>query len=280
MSGGMQSGGVSKELLTTKGDTHGFSNVNERVGIGANTTVLTADSTEALGLKWAAAAGAPTTTKGDISGFSTTQARIPVSATNGQVLTTDSTEALGLKWAAAAGGGNMTLISTQTQAADNQTMTFSGLNLDMVDDYAYLIITFNGYKAEAGSSYLWAQLNSIVGGYAYSGQTQNQSTTTIIGASNQQGLTFTPDVSIWVGANTNVAGIMKIIRHDGVNTGNRSVTAWSDFGRGNVVDNAKIFSMYAPSMLDINNEITNIVIKTNAGNIGVGSMVSVYGVTK
>ena len=73
---------------------------------------------------------------------------------------------------------------------------------------------------------------------------------------------------------------MKIIGHDGVNTGNRSVTAWSDFGRGNVVDNAKIFSMYAPSMLDINNEITNIVIKTNAGNIGVGSMVSVYGVTK
>tara|TARA_R110000765_G_scaffold211177_1_gene316263 strand:- start:464 stop:1123 length:660 start_codon:yes stop_codon:yes gene_type:complete len=56
MSGGMQSGGVSKELLTTKGDTHGYSTLNERVPIGANTQVLTADSTEALGLKWAAAA--------------------------------------------------------------------------------------------------------------------------------------------------------------------------------------------------------------------------------
>lgn len=53
MSGGMQAGGVSKELLTTKGDTHGFSSVNQRVGIGSNTQVLTADSTEALGLKWA-----------------------------------------------------------------------------------------------------------------------------------------------------------------------------------------------------------------------------------
>tara|TARA_R110000787_G_scaffold53421_1_gene125217 strand:- start:500 stop:1183 length:684 start_codon:yes stop_codon:yes gene_type:complete len=57
MSGGMQSGGVSKELLTTKGDTHGFSNVNQRVGIGADTQVLTADSAQALGLKWATPAG-------------------------------------------------------------------------------------------------------------------------------------------------------------------------------------------------------------------------------
>ena len=56
MSGGMQSGGVSKELLTTKGDTHGYSTLNERVPIGSNSQVLTADSTEALGLKWADAA--------------------------------------------------------------------------------------------------------------------------------------------------------------------------------------------------------------------------------
>ena len=52
MSGGMGggSGGVSEELLTTKGDTHGFSTVNARVPIGIDTTVLTADSTQALGL--------------------------------------------------------------------------------------------------------------------------------------------------------------------------------------------------------------------------------------
>ena len=54
MSGGMGggSGGVSEELLTTKGDTHGFSTVNARVPIGIDTTVLTADSTQALGLAW------------------------------------------------------------------------------------------------------------------------------------------------------------------------------------------------------------------------------------
>jgi len=44
--------------LTTKGDVYGFSTVDARIPIGANNTVLTADSTQALGLKWAAPAGA------------------------------------------------------------------------------------------------------------------------------------------------------------------------------------------------------------------------------
>jgi hypothetical protein len=53
MSGGMQGGGgVPDDLLTTKGDTHGFDTANARVPIGVDTQVLTADSTEALGLKW------------------------------------------------------------------------------------------------------------------------------------------------------------------------------------------------------------------------------------
>jgi len=42
--------------LTTKGDVYGFSTVDARIPIGANNTVLTADSTQALGLKWAAPA--------------------------------------------------------------------------------------------------------------------------------------------------------------------------------------------------------------------------------
>jgi len=43
--------------LTTKGDVFTFSTVDARLGVGANGTVLTADSAEATGLKWAAAAG-------------------------------------------------------------------------------------------------------------------------------------------------------------------------------------------------------------------------------
>jgi|TARA_R110000824_G_C14973286_1_gene653321 hypothetical protein len=55
MSGGMGGGeaGVPDDLLTTKGDTHGYTTENARVPIGINNQVLQADSTEALGLKWA-----------------------------------------------------------------------------------------------------------------------------------------------------------------------------------------------------------------------------------
>jgi len=43
--------------LTTKGDLYTFSTSDTRLGVGANNTVLTADSAEATGLKWATPAG-------------------------------------------------------------------------------------------------------------------------------------------------------------------------------------------------------------------------------
>jgi hypothetical protein len=43
--------------VTTKGDLQGFSTVAARIPVGADTQVLTADSTQALGLKWAAPGG-------------------------------------------------------------------------------------------------------------------------------------------------------------------------------------------------------------------------------
>jgi hypothetical protein len=42
--------------LTTKGDLFTFTTVDARLGVGANDTVLTADSAQATGLKWAAPA--------------------------------------------------------------------------------------------------------------------------------------------------------------------------------------------------------------------------------
>ncbi len=51
----------SASPLTTKGDLYGFSTTNARVPVGTNGQVLTADSTEATGVKWATttAAGFP-----------------------------------------------------------------------------------------------------------------------------------------------------------------------------------------------------------------------------
>jgi hypothetical protein len=97
--------GVIHELslpeTTTKGDVivhNGTENI--RVAVGTNGQVLTADSAEASGVKWAAAGGglsSPLTTKGDVWVFSTVDARLPV-GTNGKILSADSAEATGLKW--------------------------------------------------------------------------------------------------------------------------------------------------------------------------------------
>ena len=60
----------SSTPLTTKGDLFGFSTLNARVPIGTNNQVLTADSAEALGLKWATASsgGMTSLASGSLSG--------------------------------------------------------------------------------------------------------------------------------------------------------------------------------------------------------------------
>jgi hypothetical protein len=50
-------GGGLTSPLTTKGDVWGYSTTDARIPVGANGTVLTADSAETLGLKWATPAG-------------------------------------------------------------------------------------------------------------------------------------------------------------------------------------------------------------------------------
>jgi hypothetical protein len=66
--------GGSASPLTTKGDLYGFSTVNARVPVGTNGQVLTADSTAATGVAWAAASGGGMTllSTTTLSGASTT----------------------------------------------------------------------------------------------------------------------------------------------------------------------------------------------------------------
>lgn len=74
--------------LTTKGDILGYSTVNARIPVGSNGQVLTADSTQTLGVKWGSVLTNPMTTTGDIiysSDNSGTAARLAIGA-SGTVL--------------------------------------------------------------------------------------------------------------------------------------------------------------------------------------------------
>ena len=79
----IQAGAVSP--LTTKGDLYTFSTSDARLGVGANNTILTADSAEATGLKWATPAsggGMTLLSTTNLSGTTTTISGISGSYVN------------------------------------------------------------------------------------------------------------------------------------------------------------------------------------------------------
>jgi len=158
---------IGASPLTTKGDLLGFSSADARIPVGANGYVLTADSTQTLGVKWAAPSGgvttSPLTTKGDVWVYSTTDARLPVGA-NGYVLTADSTQTAGVKWAALPTG----LSSPLTTKGDLWTYSTTDNRLGVGAD-GYVLTAdstaTNGIKwAAAATTYTDEMAQDAVGG--------------------------------------------------------------------------------------------------------------------
>ena len=78
--------------LTTKGDLWGYSTTDARVPVGANGTVLTADSAQSLGVKWATpSAGWTLITSGSLSSTTTTVSGISGAYTDLKIIFFDMT---------------------------------------------------------------------------------------------------------------------------------------------------------------------------------------------
>ena len=144
--------------------------------VGSNTQVLTADSAQAAGVKWAAASGgatSPLTTKGDIWGYSTADARIPVGA-DATVLTADSTQALGVKWAAPAASGGYPIpalvqapVSGYAGAATSVVATLGSTPVNGHYLYALVCSTGRGATSITQTNVTWAQLGTVNGNGQY-----------------------------------------------------------------------------------------------------------------
>ena len=132
----IQAGAVSP--LTTKGDLYTFSTSDARLGVGANDTVLTADSTAATGLKWAAAgAGGSNWTLLNSGGTALTGAQtITISGISGK-------------------SKIMIIMSGAGSASASSDMSVR-LNTDTAGNYYYW-----GYEIDAASGYSFSNFDAF-----------------------------------------------------------------------------------------------------------------------
>ena len=183
MSGGIGGGegGVPEDLLDTKGQVHGFTTTNAAVNVGANDTIIYADSAQAAGIGYGASAKSILATTGDLLAASSanTLSALTASATSGHVLTSTGAASLPT-YQAIPSSGAFTEIANQSQGGGaNQVNVVSLTNQG---DFVYFQFAFSfgvqtdalrlrlgvGGAVDTGSSYRY-NLSTDGGTFADSG---------------------------------------------------------------------------------------------------------------
>ena len=153
-------GNKADSVLTTKGDLASFDTVRNRLGTGSNNQVLTADSAQSLGLKWATPSG------------------ISLSADNtftGKQTFNDSTAAEG-------NGGKLEHIATYRAGSAESSHNFTSLNINLDTAYSKLILVISGRATAALNLNMF--LNSTTTGGSYNFDILLQDSTTVSGVNS------------------------------------------------------------------------------------------------
>jgi len=162
-----------KATLTTKGDIYAATAAStpDRLAVGANDTVLTADSSTATGLKWAtpAAGGMTLLSTTTLSGASTTVSSINQTYTNLIIVVNNATLSASNQFRVQANGSS-TLSNTQYVMCNTQS--FSGASSGTLTDNtstSYLaVLQFQNYtNTSYNKQGTFVCQGNTIGGYIY-----------------------------------------------------------------------------------------------------------------